>query len=88
MFGQIKESRGFRRFLLRGVEKVNRESLLICTGHNLLKLFRFGSKLPCSGRTNGPGGSVREQCRAVIILTIGRLAQCRHSASAGAVAVP
>ena len=43
VFGQIKQGRGFRQFLLRGLEQVNREWLLICTGHNLLKLFRYGS---------------------------------------------
>ena len=42
MFGQVKQGRGFRQFLLRGLEKVNREWLLICAGHNLLKLFRYG----------------------------------------------
>ena len=42
VFGQIKQGRGFRQFLLRGLAKVNREWLLICAGHNLLKLFRFG----------------------------------------------
>ena len=42
VFGQAKQGRGFRQFLLRGLEKVNREWLMICTGHNLLKLFRFG----------------------------------------------
>jgi transposase len=41
VFGQVKEARGFRRFLLRGLEKVEAEWALICTGHNLLKLFRF-----------------------------------------------
>ena len=44
-FGQIKQGRGFRQFLLRGLEEVNREWLLICVGHNLLKLFRFGTGL-------------------------------------------
>jgi transposase len=39
VFGQIKEVRGFRRFLLRGIEKVRGEWSLICTGHNLSKLF-------------------------------------------------
>ncbi len=43
VFGQIKQGRGFRQFLLRGLEKVNREWHLICTGHNLLKLFRYGA---------------------------------------------
>lgn len=37
VFGQIKQARGFRQFLLRGVEKVRREWDLICTAHNLLK---------------------------------------------------
>ena len=40
VFGQIKQGRGFRQFLLRGLEKVNGEWSLICTTHNLLKLFR------------------------------------------------
>ena len=53
MFGQIKQGRGFRQFLLRGLEKVNREWLLICAGHNLLKLFRFGAS--ASGRRTGRG---------------------------------
>ena len=35
VFGQIKQGRGFRQFLLRGLAKVNREWLLICAGHNL-----------------------------------------------------
>ena len=39
VFGQIKQGRGFRQFLLRGREKVNGEWHLICAGHNMLKLF-------------------------------------------------
>jgi transposase len=42
VFGQIKEWRGFRRFLLRGVCKVRAEWKLICLSHNVLKLFRSG----------------------------------------------
>ena len=45
VFGQIKQGRGFRQFLLRGLEKVSGEWSLICTGHNLLKLFRCGADL-------------------------------------------
>ena len=45
VFGQIKQGRGFRQFLMRGLEKVNGEWSLICTGHNLLKPFRFGPRL-------------------------------------------
>lgn len=38
VFGQIKQARGFRQFLLRGIEKVKAEWALICTAHNLAKL--------------------------------------------------
>jgi transposase len=40
VFGQIKQARGFRQFLLRGLEKVRGEWAMICTAHNLLKLAR------------------------------------------------
>jgi transposase len=40
VFGQIKQARGFRQFLLRGVEKVRAEWAMICTAHNLIKLAR------------------------------------------------
>jgi len=40
VFGQIKEARGFRRFLLRGLDAVQAEWRLVCLTHNLLKLFR------------------------------------------------
>ena len=39
VFGQIKQARGFRQFLLRGVEKVRAEWAMICTAHNILKKF-------------------------------------------------
>ncbi len=39
VFGQIKQARGFRQFLLRGKEKVRCAGRFICTGHNLLKLL-------------------------------------------------
>jgi transposase len=38
VFGQIKEARGFRRFLLRGLAKVRHEWSLITLTHNILKL--------------------------------------------------
>ena len=60
VFGQIKQGRGFRQFLLRGLEKVNREWLLICTGHNLLKLFRFGEGMSGKVRATGPAGNNRD----------------------------
>jgi transposase len=39
VFGQIKQARGFRQFLLRGEDKTDGEWKIICAGHNLLKLF-------------------------------------------------
>jgi transposase len=40
VFGQIKQARGFRQFLLRGLEKVQGEWAMICLTHNILKLHR------------------------------------------------
>src|SRR5215218_6064750 len=42
VFGQIKEARGFRQFLLRGLDQVRGEWAMICTAHNLLKLAQAG----------------------------------------------
>ena len=42
VFGQIKQARGFRQFLLRGLDTVKAEWALVCTVHNLLKLAAFG----------------------------------------------
>jgi transposase len=41
VIGQIKQARGFRQFLLRGIEKVQGEWSLVCTTHNILKLYRL-----------------------------------------------
>lgn len=41
VFGQIKQARGFRRFLLRSLQKVCGEWNLICLTHNLLKIWRY-----------------------------------------------
>ena len=38
VFGQVKQARGFRQFLMRGLDKVSGEWAIICTAHNLLKL--------------------------------------------------
>ncbi|MGB9825642.1 MAG: IS1182 family transposase [Desulfofundulus sp.] len=48
VFGQIKEIRGFRRFLLRGLELVRGEWLLLCLTHNVLKLFGNKEKVTWS----------------------------------------
>ncbi len=41
VFGQIKQARGFRQFLLRGLHKVRGEWALICMTHNLLKFHKI-----------------------------------------------
>ena len=40
VFGQIKQGRGFRQFLLRGLAAVRAEWAMICTAHNLVKLAK------------------------------------------------
>lgn len=51
VFGQIKEVRGIRAFLLRGLERVKAEWSLICLTHNILKLW--GWYCP-NGRRSAP----------------------------------
>jgi len=41
VFGQIKQARGFRQFLLRGIRKVRGEWSLVCLTHNILKIYRL-----------------------------------------------
>ena len=41
VFGQIKQAHGFRRFSLRGLEKVRAEWAFVCLTHNILKLYRL-----------------------------------------------
>ena len=40
VFGQIKSVRGFRQYLVRGLEPVSAEWQLICLTHNVLKIWR------------------------------------------------
>jgi transposase len=46
VIGQIKHCRGFRQFLLRSLLHVTEEWKLICTTHNLLKLWRYARRPP------------------------------------------
>ena len=73
VFGQIKQGRGFRQFPLRNLEKVNREWLLICAGHNLLKLFRFGGRLAGKVLDSGPTRNINESPGTVSASIFGRL---------------
>jgi Transposase DDE domain len=43
--GQIKEARGFRRFLLRGLAIIRGEWRLVGLTHNRLKIWRYGRVL-------------------------------------------
>jgi hypothetical protein len=62
VFGQIKQGRGFRQFLLRGMRKVRGEWALICTTHNLLKLWtalQRRRRPACRGAGRRPGEGLR-----------------------------
>jgi hypothetical protein len=67
VFGQIKQGRGFRQFLLRGLRQVRGEWALICTTHNVLKLWtvlRRRRRRPGEGlRTRGAAGRRSEEPR-------------------------
>lgn len=41
VFGQFKQNRGFRQFVMRGLQKVQCEWSLMCMTHNLLKIFQY-----------------------------------------------
>ncbi len=41
VYGQIKQNLGFRRFMLRGLDKVSTEWGILCMAHNLSKMARF-----------------------------------------------
>lgn len=67
VFGQIKQGRGFRQFLLRGLRKVRGEWALICTTHNMLKLWtakRTRHRRRTAGSPAGAAGQQRAQRRA------------------------
>jgi transposase len=57
VFGQIKQGRGVRQFLLRGLQKVRGEWALICTTHNVLKLWIARRR-----RRRRPGARLRGRC--------------------------
>lgn len=40
VFGQIRQARGGRQFLQRGLEKVADEWTLVCLAHNITKMAR------------------------------------------------
>ena len=54
VFGQIKAVRGFRRFLLRGVQKIRGEWSLVCLTQNLLKMWRYGRVLSAASAVGRP----------------------------------
>jgi transposase len=62
VFGQIKHGRGFRQFLLRGMQQVRGEWALICTTHNVLKLWtalRQRRRPACRSAGRRPGEGPR-----------------------------
>ncbi len=68
-FGQIKEARGFRRFLLRGLSNVKAEWALLCTVHNVLKLAHATAARPIcavAGARFGAGFRAAERFGALL----------------------
>jgi transposase len=55
VFGQIKQARGFRQFLLRGRANVQAEWAILCAVHNLLKLAAARRPAPPAGPIAIPG---------------------------------
>lgn len=49
VIGNIKHNLGFKKYLLRGLEKVNIETGLIATAHNLVKIWGFRNNLLYNG---------------------------------------
>lgn len=47
VFGNLKSNIGFRRFNLRGLQKVKGEFTLMCIAHNINKLFQFSGGGGC-----------------------------------------
>ncbi len=71
VFGQIKQGRGSRQFLLRGLEKVQGEWSLICTVHTTLNQVQGRICSSCSGSVFQP------------IPVVGRLESVKSSYSIG-----
>ncbi|WP_231598354.1 transposase [Synechococcus sp. CBW1002] len=61
--GQIKQARGLRRFLLRGLKKVDGEWHLIAATHNLRWVPFIGQFRPLTSLTQDGWNMVRPQCR-------------------------
>ncbi len=86
VFGQIKQARGFRQFLLRGVDKVRAEWAMICTTHNLLKLFTLANAASAGQPQQMPerlsGQAPRPpSIRNVIAVTMPQLTEVGQSAA-------
>jgi hypothetical protein len=45
VFGRLKQDWGFRRFLLRGIDKVTTEWGILCIAHNIAKAAIIGPLL-------------------------------------------
>lgn len=50
VFGQLKENRGMRRFIHRGLDACRCEWMMMATGHNLRKLWRKGTDITSPAR--------------------------------------
>ena len=63
VFGQIKQARGFRQFLMRGVAKAAAEWGLVCLAHNVLKLAQAGFRPRPPSQPDEPAPAPNQQPR-------------------------
>jgi transposase len=69
VFAEIKETRGFRRFLHRGIENVQAEWTMVCLGHNIRKLFASQRPKPPAKQRTGDRPN-RRKCVSTAVIDV------------------
>ena len=82
------QARGFRQFLLRGVAKVQGEWALVCTTHNILKLYRLCAWETVEGPPRRGHASPAAPARSSGLLTERSVDHDRHAAARGMTDIP
>ena len=77
VFATIKQAMGFRRWTVRGLDNVRTQWALLCTAHNLKKLYQHWaeSRRPKKENSRPQGGRVLLRCLAAAIESLMALEQ-------------
>jgi len=77
VFASIKQALGFRRWTVRGLDNVRAQWALLCTAHNLKKLYQHWaeSRRPKKENSRPQGGRVLLRCLAAAIESLMALEQ-------------